>query len=99
MELNIQMDLTLIEDGVAWFEHEESGFTADLPAIYTVNNRIFKFSSTCETRFLYNDVQGYHVVSRNDNDNNILVLFLTKTDVGYEIVETFILNINQRKLS
>ncbi len=87
----IKLDLALIEDGVAWFENVEEGFTADVPVKHYSNGNLFEFTKNSETYWCFQEEYGYHLVSKSDN--TVLTLFMEQTDTGFEIQSTYVLNV------
>lgn len=86
---NIKLDLMHIEDGVAWFENVMSGFSADLPTSYSSEGRTFEIAENSEVLFC-RDEEGHCIIAKGEN--KVLVLFLERTDMGYEIQDVHILN-------
>ena len=77
------MDVTLVEDGVAWMENVEEHFTLDIPYKFNIDDRTFEITKESESYWCFDKENGYHFVSRTDK--KYLVLFMEHTPEGYEI--------------
>lgn len=90
-QTKIKLDLTLIEDNVAWFENLETGMTFDFPVHYHRNDRTYEITNESETYWCFREDIGYHIVSKTDN--KIMVLQVESTYEGFEIKEGHIYHI------
>ena len=88
-----QLSLVEIKNNVAWFASNTSEFTADLPAKYEFNDKVFNFKKGDNIFWCHDEEYGYHVVS--NQDSKFLTLMLEETDIGFEIAGIYIFNVVQ----
>lgn len=80
----MKMDVAFIDEiGIVWMENAENQFTLDIPHKFNMDDRTFEITKESESYWCFDDQHGYHFVSRTDK--KYLVLFMEKTDVGFEI--------------
>ncbi|RWZ87175.1 MAG: hypothetical protein EO766_11585 [Hydrotalea sp. AMD] len=97
----IKLTVTLIENGVVWLENEDQSFTADIPLRHTSvgangDPREFEIDNTCDIYWCYDTTRGYYFVAHSDINKKILFVQVSETDMGFEIVGTFIFHIRTK---
>ncbi|MGZ8924499.1 MAG: hypothetical protein ACXW2E_01315 [Nitrososphaeraceae archaeon] len=90
-DIKIRHRLVYIDNGIGWFESEDQKSTLDIPINFSEHDKEFVITHESENYWCFTIEHGYHFVSRNDN--TVLILFMDKTDRGFEIQSGRILNI------